>query len=62
MIQKLKKRSVGRPALSDKEKRSVTVHARITVEDKKNLDRYLNERDLSLTQLILNAIDKTPAK
>lgn len=59
MIQKIKKRARGRPELPDHKRRSKFVHARMTADEKARLDRYLKERELSLTDLILKAIDKT---
>lgn len=60
MIQKIKKRGRGRPELPKHKKRSLVVHARLREEDKARLDHYLKEKDLSLTDVILKAIDKSP--
>ena len=61
MIQKKeKKRGRGRPKLDRTERSGVTVHARITNEEKSKLDWYLKEKSISLSDLIVSAIDPKP--
>jgi hypothetical protein len=57
----IQKKKMGRPKLPKGEARTEVIHARVSKEEKTRISRYLKEKELSLTDLILNNIDKSPA-
>lgn len=60
MTQKPSKKTPGRPFKPESERRSVTVHARLTPEEKAKLDHFLEEKGVSLSDIIVKGIDQDP--